>query len=67
MKFHTLSEAEINNYMDYKLKKEKNNPNLSEMEYTRLQDDVDIDYVLSSSTLHKYSNMEYNNESTIPH
>ena len=36
------------------------------MEYTRLQDGVDIYCMLPASTLHQYANMEYNNEYYYP-
>ena len=36
------------------------------MEDTGLQDGVDIDAMLYESTLYKYANMEWNNESNYP-
>ena len=63
MNSHTLSEANNQNYIDSKNKRGGNVPNLSQMEYTGLQDFIGIDAVLYQSTIHQYDNMEYNNKS----
>ena len=43
--------------------RDENVPNISEMEYTGLQDGADIDAIIYTSTLHQYANIEFNNES----
>ena len=63
MNSHALYEAKNNNSIDCTKKRDVNVPNISEMEDTGLQDGVDIDAMLSASTLFQYSNMEFNNES----
>ena len=57
----TVSEAKNQNSVDYTQKRDDIARNISKMENTGLQDDDDIDVMLPSSTLHQYSNMEYNN------
>ena len=61
MNSDTLSEANNHNFIDTTNKRNKNVTNVSEMKNTGLQDGVDIDVMLSESTLHQYSNTECNN------
>ena len=62
MNSNTLYKANNNNYVDYTKKSDQNTPNRYEIENTGLKDGDDIDVMLSTSTLNKYANMEYNNE-----
>ena len=66
MNSQTLSKANHTISIDSTKKRDVKFPNVSKMEYTGLQDDVDIDDMLSVSTLHQYVNMECNNEYHIP-
>ena len=52
MKIHTLSEANNHNYIYSTKKRYENDPILSEMENIRLQDGVEIGFMLPASTLH---------------
>ena len=63
---HALSEAKNNSSIYSTNKRDGNVPNVSEMEDNGLQYGVDINYMLSTSTLHQYDNMEWNNESCPP-
>ena len=58
MNSHTISEVNNNKYIDYTKKGDENASNLSTMEYTGLQDGVDIDVTLPVSTLDQYDNTE---------
>ena len=62
MNSHTISEAKNHNSVYSTKKRGGNVPNLSEMESTGLHYGVDFDFMLPASTLHQYSNMEYNDE-----
>ena len=57
---HTLSEGKNQNSVDY-TKKCMEMFQCIEMEYTVLQDGVDIDDILSEFKLRQYYNMEFNN------
>ena len=61
MKIYTLSEAKNENYLNSTKKRGGHVPNVSEMKDTVLQDGVDIDAMLYSSTRHSYTNVERNN------
>ena len=66
MNSHTLSDGNNQNSINYTKKGDENVPNVSETEDSRLQDGVEIDAILYSSTIHQYANMECNNESHPP-
>ena len=63
MNINTLSEANNLGFIDSTKKRYGKFSNASEMEYTGLQDGVEIDLMLSTSKLHQYANAEFNNES----
>ena len=48
--------------MDSKKQMEGNFHKVCKMEYSVLQDGVNIDVMLNASTLHQYSNLEGNND-----
>ena len=66
MNSHAIYEAKNPNSIDDAKKIGENFLNVYEMEDTRLKDGVDIDDIFSASTLHRYFNMECNNESRSP-
>ena len=66
MNGYTWYKANNHNFISYTKKWNGNIINVSEMEDTWLQGGIDIDAVLSTSTLHQYSSMVCNNESHPP-
>ena len=62
MNIHNISEAKNHNSVDFTENRDESAPKLSTMLNTGLQDGVDVDVLLSTSTLNQYANMEYNNE-----